>query len=132
MFSIYRMLFLALKSVELVKFIPLFLTNQKKSPPTPGKCPILPPPPHWGNSLLLMIFGKSCIMILDFPFQLPCQARFLGFVLLSKILLTNQIAGFLKFHYIIKELKHKVFFMWIGIHRNSRLGLVWYSWACPK
>ena len=27
------MLFLALKSVELVKFIPLFLTNQKKSPP---------------------------------------------------------------------------------------------------
>ena len=126
MFSICRMLFLALKSVELVKFIPLFLTNQKKSPPSPQEnVPFSLP-------FLLMIFGKSCIMILDFPFQLPCQARFLGFVLLSKILLTNQIAGFLKFHYIIKELKHKVFFMWIGIHRNSRLGLVWYSWACPK
>ena len=73
------MLFLALKRIELVKIIPpLFLTNQKKSPPQEN-VPFYLPPSHWVNTLLLMIFGKPCIVIHDFPFQLPCEARFLGF-----------------------------------------------------
>ena len=38
---------------------------------------------------------RRIIGILDFPFQLPSQAKFLGFVLLSEILLIDQIAGFL-------------------------------------
>lgn len=52
---------------------------------------------------------KRIIVILDFPFQLSCQAKLLDFVLWSKILLTNQIAGFLKD--FMKELKHEVNFV---------------------
>ena len=65
------------------------------------------------------------IVILDLPFQLPCQAKFLGFVLLLEIFLTDQISGFLKFQYFMKELKHKVnISMWIDIHRNNQSRLV--------
>ena len=81
----------------------------------------------------LAIFGKPCVVIPDVLFQLSCQAKVLGFVLLSKILLTNQNAGFLKVQYFTKELKHKVnFLMWIDIHRNNQLDLVWCSWTYPK
>ena len=51
----------------------------KKSPqqnfPFP---PPPPPPPLKGFSHPLTLFGKPCIVILDFPFQLPSQAKFLG------------------------------------------------------
>ena len=57
-------------------------------------------------------YERKIIVILDFSFHLPCQTKFLDFVLLSKILLTDQITGFLKFQYFMKELKHKFdFFM---------------------
>ena len=94
---------------------------------SPAKNPI--PPTGGGDfSHPLTLFGKPCIGILDFPLQLPHQAKFLGFVLLSKVLLTNQNAGFLKTQYLKKELKHDVnFLMWIGIHRNNQLGLLWRS-----
>ena len=67
-------------------------------------------------------------MILEFQFQLPCQAKFLGLVLLSKILLSNQIAGFLKAQYFKKELKYEInFFVWVDIYRSNKpagLGLI--------
>ena len=85
------------------------------------------------SPLPLALFGKACIVIPDFPFQLPCQAKFLGFVFLSKILLTNQNAGFVKLQYFMNELKNEVsFLMWIDIHRNNQLGLFWRSWTWPK
>ena len=78
-------------------------------------------------------YETRTIMILDFSFLLPCQAKFWGFVLLSKILLTSQIAGFLKVQYFMEEFKHKVnYFKWIEIHRNNQLNLVRHSWVYPK
>ena len=111
MFSFY-ILFLALERVRMVKF-------------TPAQVPTI-------ISLYpLTLFGKPCIVILDFPFQLPCQAKFLGFVLLSKILLTNQNTRFLKIQYFMKELKHKVnFLMWINIH--EKINWAWCSWISSK
>ena len=121
MFNIYRMLFLVLKRVRIVKITPPHISTIRQPPPV--KFPI----PLTGRNSLhpLTLFGKPCIVILDFPFQLPCQTKFSGFVLLSKILLTNHNARFLKVQYFMKELKHKVnFLMYIDIHRNDQLGLV--------
>ena len=66
-------------------------------------------------------YEKRIIVKLDFLlFQWPCQATFLGFVLSSKILLTDQVAGFLKAQYISwKRWIIKLIFLCAGADRGS-------------
>ena len=105
-----------------------FQHQKKRSPSKIPHFPQLGDSPH-----ALTLFGKLYIAIRYCPFQLPCQTKFLGFVLLSKILLINQNAAFLKVQDFMKEFKHKAnFLMWIATHRNNQLRLVWRSWTCPK